>query len=104
MQHNDVAPLRLDAIQHGSQMIKRIIIADWNEDITGSRADRLGRQIGARCDIELIQIGSRIASSFRDSFSHRERSKKRGCKYTAGNRGDLFLVEINRSKRLQRMG
>src|SRR6266446_1729643 len=38
MEHENITATGLNAVQHVSEMIERVVVADWNEDIAGARS------------------------------------------------------------------
>src|ERR1700680_953211 len=98
MQHHDVAPLSLNAIQHGPELIKSVVVADGNQYIRGPNAQSRGAQLGTRRDIELVESRSGGVASLGNSFRNRKCRKKGGSKDQAGDSSDLLGEKIDRTQ------
>ena len=61
VQHDDVPASRLDAVQYIAKMIERVMIADRDENISGTRSHAFGRQLAFKREIELVHFHVRAA-------------------------------------------
>src|SRR5579863_8221158 len=98
MQHHNVAPLSLNAIEHSPELIEGVVVADGNQYIRGANAQRRGAQLGARGYIELVESRSGGVASLGNTFRNRKCRKKGGSKDQAGDGGDLFGEKIDRTQ------
>src|SRR6202007_657061 len=98
MQYDDVAALSFDAIQHGPEMIKGVVVADGNQYIRGANAQCRSAQLGTRGDIELVELRSGGIASLGDSFCNGEGGEESSGKDHAGDGGNLLGEKINRAQ------
>src|ERR1700680_3251704 len=98
MQHHDVAPLSLNAIEHSPELIEGVVGADGNQYIRGANAQRRGAQLGTRRDIELVESRSGGVASLGNSFRNGEGGEESCGKDNAGDGGDLLGEKIDRTQ------
>ena len=63
MQDNYIAPSRLDAIQHISQVIQIEVIAHRYKNIPWFRSDGFGRELAFHLQVELVHLHMRFAAA-----------------------------------------
>src|SRR5438445_7952143 len=56
MEHDNIAAPWLNAIQHVSKMIERVVIAYRNENVAGARSHRFRSQFRFQLEIELVHL------------------------------------------------
>src|SRR6202030_1201556 len=98
MQDDDVAAFSLNAIQHGPEMIKGVVVAYGNQYIRGANAQRRGAQLGTRRDIELVEFRTGGIASLGDSFRNGEGGEESCGKDDAGDGGNLLGEKIDRAQ------
>src|SRR5579863_2662030 len=86
VQNNHIAASGLDAIENVSQVIEIEVIAHRHEDVSGPRANGLGRQFGLQLQIQLVHlhlsraafVGSALGNRKTDKEQHGESAARHG--------------------------
>src|SRR6516162_8536947 len=56
MQDDHIAAAGFHPVQHISQMVERVYVADRHENVSGSRADGFGRELALHRQVELVHL------------------------------------------------
>src|SRR6516162_830576 len=88
MQHNHIATPRLYAVQHISQVIERVYVADRHQNIARARANRFGRKLTLHRQMELVHLYvlRGAVPMMRHALRQGKNNEKKYRKGAAGNR------------------
>ena len=56
MEHHDVLLAGVDAVEHGAEVVKRVVVAHHHQNIAGAHAESGGGEVFARLHIELVEF------------------------------------------------
>src|SRR6516162_10862298 len=84
MQHDHIAASGFDPVQHISQVVERVHVADRHKNVAGTRADRFGGQLALHRQVELVHFHV-VGGVMRHAFGKRKNNEK---KYREGTPGD----------------
>src|SRR4029077_7005043 len=88
MEDHNVAAPGLNAIQHVSKVIERVVVADRNENVAWARTYGFGSQFRFQLEIELVHLDVSCPPASAPEFRNREHHVKQNGKGSASHRGD----------------
>ena len=95
MKRHHILFMRVNAVEDRTEIVKRVVVADHHQDISGTHPQSLGCEIVTGLEIELIQfrvLGGAFPGSF---FRHRKNREEDQGEGHAGNRRHLLREEID---------
>src|SRR5690349_21649946 len=102
MKHHHVAASGLDAVENVSQVIEIKMIADRNEDVTGTHTQRLGAELSFELEIELVHLYMRHAAVPGAVLGNGEHEVQKDGKNPTRDRGNRLGKEVGDRDRKQR--
>src|SRR5258706_4425359 len=104
VKHHNVSPPRFDAVQNVRKMIKIVVIADGDQDVSGFRAHGFGRQVTLQLQIELVHLhvsrSAAACSVLRDTEHDIEEDREGAARHG----GDGLSEQIGDGDEKQREG
>src|SRR6516165_8562570 len=97
MQHNHIATPRLYAVQHISQVVERVYVADRHQNVARARANRFGGKLTLHRQMELVHLNVLCGAvpMMRDALRQSKNNEKKYGKGAAGNRSFGLSEEID---------
>src|SRR5260370_4313523 len=104
MEHHNVPAPGLNAVKHVSKMIERVVIADRNENVAGTRTHGSRCQFRFQLEIELIHLDVGSTATFTPAFRYREYDIKQNGKCCARHGGDGLGEQVHHGDQKQYPG
>src|SRR5262249_34921212 len=95
VKHDDVFLMKIDAVENRPKVVKRVVVADHHQYISGPNTEPLGPEIIAGFKIELIELRMFGRSLSSRSFCYRKDREEHDRETHAGDRGDLLGQQID---------
>ena len=104
MQDNHILLVCVDAVERDLEVVERVVVSYRHEDRPGTHAKRLGRQLVAGKEVELIELRLCGRALLRRALRDGEHGEKDEREYDARDRRHLLGQQIRHAQRKQNDG
>src|SRR5438093_6262371 len=98
MQRHDILFVRIDTVEDGVEVMKRVVVADHDQHVSRPHAQSLRRQVVTGFEIELIEFRVFGRSLPRRPFGYGKDREKNNCEANPGDRRYLLGEKIDETQ------